>query len=135
MKKISISMLLSIVLVLGSLASYAGDGPFKKGPIAGWHYSDILKDGKSLYGGYNSSFFVGFFLFGYAAPSQALEEGSFGDLPSEEMVPIELPIENTVADACVATGGIWLGKCVKIVDDECAAWSTWEGWCCHVLDR
>jgi len=48
------------ILIWGSFTSHAGE-PFKKGPIAGWHYSDILKDGSSLYGGHYNSFFVGFF--------------------------------------------------------------------------
>ena len=58
-QKLSIVIVLA-VFCISSFTSYAGE-PFKKGPIAGWHYSDILKDGKSLYGEHLNSFFVGFF--------------------------------------------------------------------------
>ncbi len=58
-KKILTVLVLSI-FICGTFNSYAGE-PITKGPIAGWHYSDILKDGKSLYGENMNSFFVGFF--------------------------------------------------------------------------
>ena len=56
-----ISMKKKILTIIGlsiftstALISFAGE-PLAKGPIAGWHYSDILKDGNSLYGeNYNS---------------------------------------------------------------------------------
>jgi hypothetical protein len=61
MKKTFITISVLAVFCLSSFTSHAGGGPFTKGPIAGWHYSDILKDGESLYGENNNSFFVGFF--------------------------------------------------------------------------
>ena len=60
MEKKILTIIVICALCWGSFTTYAGD-PVKKGPIAGWHYSDILKDGSSLYGGHYNSFFVGFF--------------------------------------------------------------------------
>ena len=60
MEKKILTIIVLCALSWGSFTTYAGD-PVKKGPIAGWHYSDILKDGSSLYGGHYNSFFVGFF--------------------------------------------------------------------------
>jgi len=59
----------------GALSVYAGE-PLTKGPIAGWHYGDILKDGKSLYGDYRSSFFVGFFSNKQLGPTKLLQINS-----------------------------------------------------------
>ena len=58
-KKILTALVLSI-FICGTFNSYAGE-PVTKGPIAGWQYSDLLKDGNSLYGDHYNSFFVGFF--------------------------------------------------------------------------
>lgn len=60
MKKNILTIIVLCAFCFGALISKAGE-PFTKGPIAGWHYGDILKDGKSLYGDYRSSFFAGFF--------------------------------------------------------------------------
>jgi hypothetical protein len=60
MKKKILTAIVISIFICGISKIYAGE-PFTKGPIAGWHYSDILKDGKSLYGENYNSFFVGFF--------------------------------------------------------------------------
>jgi len=60
MTKKILTVLVISIFICGTLSSHAGE-PITKGPIAGWHYSDILKDGKSLYGENMNSFFVGFF--------------------------------------------------------------------------
>jgi len=60
MKNKILTILVLGIFICGTFKGYAGD-PITKGPIAGWHYSDILKDGKSLYGENMNSFFVGFF--------------------------------------------------------------------------
>jgi hypothetical protein len=60
MKKNILTLIVVCAFSFGALISYAGE-PLTKGPIAGWHYGDILKDGNSLYGDYRSSFFAGFF--------------------------------------------------------------------------
>jgi hypothetical protein len=70
-KKILIVLALGI-FICGTFNSYAGE-PVTKGPIAGWHYSDILKDGKSLYGDYNNSFYVGFFTNKQLGPTKLLQ--------------------------------------------------------------
>ena len=60
MERKILTIIFVCALCCGSFTANAGD-PIKKGAIAGWHYSDILKDGSSLYGGHYNSFFVGFF--------------------------------------------------------------------------
>ena len=60
MKKKILSLLVLSIFIGTAIKSYGGES-ITKGPIAGWHYSDILKDGNSLYGGNYNSFFVGFF--------------------------------------------------------------------------
>jgi len=60
MTKTILTVLVLGIFICGTFNSYAGK-PVTKGPIAGWHYSDLLKDGESLYGENMNSFFVGFF--------------------------------------------------------------------------
>ena len=72
MKKNILTILVLCAFSFGALSIYAGE-PLTKGPIAGWHYSDILKDGKSLYGGNMNSFFVGFFSNKQLGPTKLLQ--------------------------------------------------------------
>ena len=72
MKKKILTVLVLSIFICGTFNSYAGE-PVTKGPIAGWHYSDLLKDGESLYGGHYNSFFVGFFNNKQLGPTKLLQ--------------------------------------------------------------
>ena len=58
MKKIVLTIIVLAVFCISSFTSYAGE-PFKKGPIAGWHYSDILKDGLNCLTGHLATIGIG----------------------------------------------------------------------------
>lgn len=75
MKKTILTVLVLGIFICGTFNSYAGK-PVTKGPIAGWHYSDLLKDGESLYGGHYNSFFVGFFNNKQLGPTKLLQLNS-----------------------------------------------------------
>lgn len=72
MKKKFLAIIVVCVFCWSAVSSYAGE-PITKGPIAGWHYSDILKDGKSLFGENMNSFFVGFFSNKQLGPTKLLQ--------------------------------------------------------------
>ena len=72
MKKNILTILVLCAFSFGALSIYAGE-PLTKGPIAGWHYSDIVKDGKSLYGDHFNSFFLGFFSNKQLGPTKLLQ--------------------------------------------------------------
>lgn len=58
-RKITVIILLSF-FVIGLTPSFAGE-KIDKGIKAGWQYSNLYKDGESLFGDPYSSFYVGFF--------------------------------------------------------------------------
>jgi len=73
-RKITLFILISI-FATGTIKSFAGD-KIEKGVRAGWQYSNLYKDGKSLFDDPYSSFYVGFYGYQKLLKSKLFQIGS-----------------------------------------------------------